>query len=281
MQAIETQLNRRLPTLPESHRYFLATNGYLVGDKISLSPRFSAITGGNTIKGNYFHKVWDTARKVGVIPESDLPSFGGTTNWAEYHDPTVITKDMEKKAARFLEFFEIKYDFIGYDQIKGFSEDEARATDILIKQCPIGIGVPIPVSHAILMLRRYDQKYDSFDHYTPCHRVNDPRGVGLAMRGVVTIKETPVIKKPVHFFAVDLAFGDKGIEVAQLQLALIFLGFLKPGLDTGYFGPITKNAVIKLQESRPVEILKKAGITHGTGLVRSVTRAYLNSLFQK
>jgi hypothetical protein len=280
MQSIEVQLNFLLPILPEGHRYFLATNGYLVGDKISLSPRFSAITGGNTIKGNYFHKVWDTARKVGVIPEADLP-FGGTS-WATYHDPEVITQDMRDKALKFLKFFDIKYDFVaGYDSVKGFNEDEIANNLYLLKQCPLNIGVPIPVNHAIIMTRNDGQVYDSFDHYVPFHRVNDKRGVGLALRGVVTILEpNQPIPKPIYYFTKDMKFGDRGDEVKALQECLISLGFLKQGLNTGYFGSITKNSVIKYQESQP-ELLKKAGITHGTGLVRSITRGFLNNLFKK
>lgn len=279
MQAIEMQLNYMLPLLPESHRYFLATNGYLVGDKISLSPRFSAITGGNTIKGNYFHKVWDTTRKVGVIPESDLP-FGGS-NWIEYHNPELVTEAMLKKALRFLDFFDIRYDWVsGYDNTKGWNTDEVLNNDTLLKQCPLNIGVPVPVNHAIVMTRFNENTYDSFDHYSPFHRVNDKRGVGFAIRGVITIKETPIVNKPVYFFTKDMKFGDKNEEVKALQECLIYLGFMKAGLNTGYFGNITKNAVIKFQESQP-EILKKAGITHGTGLVRSVTRGVLNNLFKK
>lgn len=279
MQAIEMQLNRVFPSLPDTHKQFLLSNGYMNGDKVSLSPRFSAITGGNTVKGNYFHKVWDTTRKVGVLPEIDLP-MGGTT-WAEYHDPEVITEAMLDKALKFLELFEIKYDFVpGYDGLKGWSVDEIMSNDTLLKQCPLNIGVPVPVNHAIVMTRFDKNEYDSFDHYPPFHRVDDKRGVGFALRGVITTKETKLIKKPIYFFTQDMKLGDKNSEVKALQQCLIWLGHLKVGLDTGYFGPITKNAVIKFQESRP-EVLKKAGITHGTGLVRSITREALNSLFKK
>lgn len=280
MQAIEVQLNLLFPSLPDTHKQFLQSNGYMVGSKVSLSPRFSAITGGNTIKGNYFHKVWDTTRKVGVIPEQDLP-MGGTT-WSEYHDPEVITQDMRDKALKFLEHFEIKYDFVaGYDNAKGFNQDELSNNLYLLKQCPLNIGVPIPVNHAIIMTRNDGQVYDSFDHYTPFHRVNDQRGVGFALRGVVTILEpNKPISKPIYYFTKDMKLGDRGEEVKALQECLIYLGLLKAGLNTGYFGPITKNAVIKFQESQP-ELLKKAGITHGTGLVRSITRGFLNNLFKK
>lgn len=279
MQEIEIQLNRAFPFLPDIHKQFLLSNGYMDGSKVSLSPRFSAITGGNTVKGNYFHKVWDTARKVGVLPEIDLPMSGAI--WAEYHDPEVITEAMLDKALKFLEYFDIKYDWVqGYDGIKGWTTDEVLTTEFFLKQCPLNIGVPVPVNHAIVMTNFEGNEYDSFDHYEPYHRVKDKRGVGLAIRGVITVKETPTIHKPIYFFTKNMKFGDKNSEVKALQQCLIWLGYLKPNLDTGYFGAITENAVKKYQESKP-ELMKKAGIKKGTGLCFSITREFLNKEFQK
>jgi peptidoglycan hydrolase-like protein with peptidoglycan-binding domain len=39
--------------------------------------------------------------------------------------------------------------------------------------------------------------------------------------------------------------------VQQVQQILIALGFLDPGLDTGYFGTMTEQAVIDLQTASP------------------------------
>ena len=279
MQDIEMQLNRAFPSLPDTHKQFLLSHGFMDGDKVSLSSRFSAITGGNTVKGNYFHKVWETSRKMGVLPESDLP-LGGS-NWIEYHNPELITDDMLKKALNFLDFFEIKYDWVqGYDGVKGWSGEESLNTNTLLRQCPLNIGVPIPVNHAIVMTKFVGGEYDSFDHYTPFHRVNDKRGVGLAIRGVITVKKTTFISKPIYYFTKNMKFGDKNSDVKALQECLIYLGYLKPGLNTGYYGAITENAVKKYQESKP-DLLKKAGIKKGTGLCFAITREFLNKEFQK
>lgn len=279
MQAIEMQLNLLFPSLPEIHKQFLLSNGYMDGSKVSLSPRFSAITGGNTINGNYFHKVWETTRKEGVLPEIDLP-FGGNS-WSEYHNPEVITQAMRDKAFKFLEYFDIKYDWVqGYDGIKGWTTDEVLTTEFFLKQCPLNIGVPVPVNHAIVMTNFEGNEYDSFDHYEPYHRVKDKRGVGLAIRGVITVKEVNSLSKPIYYFTKNMKFGDKNNDVKALQECLIYLGFLKYGLNTGYYGAITENAVKKYQESKP-ELMKKAGIKKGTGLCFAITREFLNKEFQK
>lgn len=279
MQAIEVRLNRMLPGLPDTHKKFLQKNGYIDQNKVSLSSRFSGITSGNTQNGNYFQKVWETARKEGVLPELDLP-IGGKT-WFEYHDMTLVTQAMRNKAKKFLDYFTIQYDWLeGFDQLPGFNLSEKMNTEKILKQCPINIGVPLPVNHAIIMLRFNNNNRDNFDHYEPFLRQNDPRDIGLALRGVVKVKEEILVQKPIYFFTQDMQFGSVGAEVKMLQECLIYLGLLKPGLTTGKFLHITENAVKKLQDGNYAEILKPAGLLKGTGLVRSNTRNYLNKIFK-
>lgn len=244
------------------------------------SKRFNAIKGKNTPQGNWFGFAWDTMRKDGLIPESMLP-FGGK-NWKEYHDPALITPEMESKGKQFLEYFDIMYDqTCGFDQIPGFSESEVMTTEKLLKQCPINVGVPIPVNHSIILLDLKTPKYASFDHYVPYLRPEDKRAIGFGIRGVVNVKEKPKAPiKPVFHFTQDMEIGTRSVEVEALQQCLIWMGFLKQGLDTGFFGYNTRNAVIKLQETYIKEILIPAGVTKGTGRVREFTRAFLNKIFK-
>ena len=64
--------------------------------------------------------------------------------------------------------------------------------------------------------------------------------------------------------SVDLAFGMRGESVVVLQEYLILKGFLAQGLATGYFGPLTRNAVIEFQKAN--------NVTPAVGFVGPLTR---------
>ena len=53
------------------------------------------------------------------------------------------------------------------------------------------------------------------------------------------------------FLTRTLRFGDSGDDVRQVQRILIALGFLDEGLDTGFYGIQTEQAVIDLQTASP------------------------------
>ncbi|MBI2577215.1 MAG: peptidoglycan-binding protein [Candidatus Wildermuthbacteria bacterium] len=53
------------------------------------------------------------------------------------------------------------------------------------------------------------------------------------------------------------------------------------GLVTGYFGPLTKAAVIRFQEKYKAEILAPIGYTFGTGYVGQMTRQKINQILDK
>lgn len=81
----------------------------------------------------------------------------------------------------------------------------------------------------------------------------------------------------------DLTLRVSGDDVKTLQELLIREG-VWPRLDvkaTGYFGPITREAVIEFQEKYSEEILKPLGLEKGTGFVGPSTRAFLNKFKQK
>ncbi len=77
-----------------------------------------------------------------------------------------------------------------------------------------------------------------------------------------------------------LKMGLKDGDVTTLQTWLARDASVYPeGKITGYFGSLTRMAVIRFQEKYANEILTPNGLSKGTGLVGASTRAKLNSLF--
>jgi hypothetical protein len=71
--------------------------------------------------------------------------------------------------------------------------------------------------------------------------------------------------------------GDSGEDVKALQKFLINEGYWDSEVEaTGYFGPITKNALIKFQESFVEDILASFGLKNGTGYFGAKTKGFLS-----
>ncbi len=79
-------------------------------------------------------------------------------------------------------------------------------------------------------------------------------------------------------FERNLRYGMSGEDVKCLQEILFKEGVYPEGKITGYFGPLTKKAVIKFQEKYKEEILSPWGLEKGTGFVGETTRAKLNAI---
>ncbi|MBI3813093.1 MAG: SPOR domain-containing protein, partial [Nitrospinae bacterium] len=80
-------------------------------------------------------------------------------------------------------------------------------------------------------------------------------------------------------FARNMKMGDRLEDVKNLQAFLKSDSSIYPeGFVTGYFGTMTKAAVIRFQEKYTSEILTPLGLKSGTGYVGPFTRAKLNAL---
>lgn len=88
------------------------------------------------------------------------------------------------------------------------------------------------------------------------------------------------IKKATSFqFKSNLQLKSSGNEVTELQKCLAQFPDVYPEGDiTGYFGSLTKAAVIRFQEKYADEVLAPYDLTQGTGQVKTSTRAKLNEL---
>jgi hypothetical protein len=91
----------------------------------------------------------------------------------------------------------------------------------------------------------------------------------IAVPGLPTEPVSPVVV-PKTVFRSSLGLGSKGQEVVALQQKLRELGFFKFPTNTGYYGSVTKAAVIAFQ--------KKYNLKPYPGIVGPLTRAALNSL---
>lgn len=97
---------------------------------------------------------------------------------------------------------------------------------------------------------------------------------------VILAKEMGTVPISCSRFDQNLYYGMSNNSIKCLQEFLKSQGqeIYPQALVTGYFGPLTKAAVIRFQEKHADEILAPWGLTKGTGFVGSTTRAKLNEI---
>ena len=88
------------------------------------------------------------------------------------------------------------------------------------------------------------------------------------------------IKPRMAELTTDLRVGSYGEEVKLLQSWLAKDRQIYPkGIVSGYFGYLTKQALVRFQEKYASEILTPQGLSKGTGIVDTLTRKKLNNLY--
>lgn len=91
--------------------------------KVNFSDKYTYIKTGTRVgRGNYVWKTPDSARNVGLIPETMLP-FGNPKTEAEFINPDQITPLMEQLAKEFRSVFTVEYEEI---KVAGMLKSEAR-----------------------------------------------------------------------------------------------------------------------------------------------------------
>jgi peptidoglycan hydrolase-like protein with peptidoglycan-binding domain len=84
-------------------------------------------------------------------------------------------------------------------------------------------------------------------------------------------------------FDTNLQYGNTGDKVKCLQSFLGSQGknIYHEAIVSGWFGPLTKQAVIRFQEKYAVDILDPLNLKKGTGYVGKNTRAKINEILSK
>jgi len=104
---------------------------------------------------------------------------------------------------------------------------------------------------------------------------------GMYFTNLPNPKPAPKKEASVSFqyeFTRNLTTGMRGTDVKKLQMALKELGFFTYPKCTGYFGGVTRKAVIDFQNHFRNEVLKVFGISKGTGYFGRTSKAKMHKL---
>lgn len=299
LNSLEAQVNWLVANgkIPEDVLKLLKELGFFdANGKFNCSDWFTAVMSGTKVGiGNDFGSVWDSIRNHGVLPESKGRKPSDFTYATEYLDATKVTTEQKALALRFLEIFEVVYEYI----LTGTPSPETIAYHL--KHAPIHIAAPIcegwsapygvvkkcpvlGVQHATLVDGVEDKVaiYD-FDQYVPFHkRLAWDYHIPWAVKGVLSLKAPkPKAEKPVYTFTQSLQSGSTGKEVEMWQRALKYYGFFKLDYFTQYFGFRTEQAVKDFQAAYAKDILTPIGLTLPTGKVASMTIKKMNALLKQ
>lgn len=159
----------------EGQKETLNSLGYFSTGEFNASDRALAIMSGTMPNGNYFQNVVNAAKKSGLVPEAML-LFGGN-NQKEYLDPKLITEQMLEAGKKFLEIFEISYQWAVLNQ------DQIKNIPACLKKGPLWVAIPAVGSHAVA---GHKQGY-YFDSYEPY--VKEIDGIAYVMQVFVSLKK--------------------------------------------------------------------------------------------
>ena len=255
---------------------------------------FSANMSGTTENGNDFGSVWESFRKHGVLPQHKGYQVADFNTIKEWLDRTKVTTAHKEEALKFLEVFEIEYEFI----LLGTSNPDVIAQHL--KHAPVHIGTPVcsgwnkknkavkkcdlPVQHATLAHGSKPKKVTQiYDHYDPLDKELEwDYPIPYAVKGVLKLKapKPPTPKPPVFVFTKSLSRGVRHPEVMQVQKFLKSQGFYKLDYFTDFYGYWTESAVKAFQAHYAADILHPIGLTVPTGKWASMSIKKANALQQ-
>ena len=117
--------------------------------------------------------------------------------------------------------------------------------------------------------------HGSFAASVPSQQVVAPTTTQQASVAPIVTIQAPSSLASSFTFTRTLRQGMTGTDVTNLQKFLVSQGYLKTNVF-GYFGNLTKAAVIKFQNANASTILTPQGLTVGTGVFGVATRNFVN-----
>jgi hypothetical protein len=191
----------RKDKLTLDNRLFLEGNGYVIGDRVVLSDAFIAIKSGTTKQGNSLKAPLDAYRKLGTVPKTMLPLVPSMT-FEQYHNPSRITKDMEKIAAEFAQRFTWNYEQVYAEHFADCLKDDFIDVALFAWSTPkdgIYPRTPNTPNHAVALFK---PRYFAFDNYEEApsdfikHLATDfsfhHYGYRLYLSGQNTVAQSPI-----------------------------------------------------------------------------------------
>lgn len=272
--------------------------------KFNISDRFGNFVGGTTEKGNYLYKPWETSATFGILPEKDWPfpneQRTPTFTWHDYYiEPGLERREKAKMVLPILDF---KYEIVcnGATEMNDALREQMKNH---LKQAPLHIAAPVcpgwssgsvvpkcdkkVTEHATIIdsIDALENFFYCYDHYPPFGKIlAKDYCIPTVIKGVVTVKKDPVVTPIVkfhHCFVQKLVLGQRSDEVKALQKALKILGhFPVKVLETGYYGPITQQAVDKCYKANKLDNIFVLKYINGRW-VGPKMRNYLNDIFNR
>lgn len=177
LNSIETQINFLIAAKLISVEQITKLNelGYLdENGKFNGSDRFTAKMSGTTKEGNYLQKVADSLRHDGILPEKDWTYDMASNNnkfvWEDYYQE--IPQELKDKAKKFLELFEIQYEWVSNDLETLKKQLKQAPLQVATGICPGWNDIKViqkcdlPVSHATIIYNIASEIND-YDSYPP------------------------------------------------------------------------------------------------------------------
>ena len=177
-------------------------------DNFNASDWFTAVMSGTRKTGNTLPNVWESIRKHGILPQEDGIEPNDVRNIDDWLDVTRVTQEQKDKALKFLEIFDIAYEWVSLgvsNPVTLGHHLEHAPLQIATAVCDgwrNGDDEPVPacdksVQHATCARGSEHNKVTMiYDHYRPYQKdLAWDYPIPFAIKGVLTLKnevvETP------------------------------------------------------------------------------------------